>query len=165
MAPPRLAALALVALLGAPACAGREPAAVPPAPPVSAQLVAAPDVAAPTPLCDALPDDLVADVTGQVAITADGAGDQCSWRTADAGGTAVLQGSFIDVRSFEAGRTHDATPAPAGLGDDAYVVHVPEASTTLYVRDGHRALALWLTQPTDRPADALAGLARRALAG
>lgn len=79
----------------------------------------------------------------------------------------MLQGTFIDARSFEAGRSIDAAASPvADLGDDAYVVRVDGAApATLYVREGTRAFALWLTAPGDGTAEGtLTSLARQVLA-
>ena len=165
-----LAILPVAALLAVPACRAGDDASAPP-PPVAAQLAAAPDrdLAPPAHLCDALPGHLVAGATGRSPVAVDGAGTQCSWRTPSMGsGTdVVLQGSFIDVRGFEAGRPDDVgATTVTGLGDDAYVMRVGEgAPTTLYVRDGHRAFALWLTLPADEAEPTLVRLARQVLAG
>lgn len=164
-----LAALAVAALAAAPACDGRDDRGLPPlsvaataaVPPVPAEPAAR--------LCDAIPGDLVAAVTGRSPVTVDGVGGQCSWR-ADTlgrdGPEVVLQGSFIDARSFHVGRRDAAVAAVRGLGDEAYVVHAGTGGpSTLYVLDRSRAFALWLTHPAPQDAEGiLAVLARRVLA-
>jgi hypothetical protein len=162
-----LAALPAAALLAVPAC--RAPEDATPVTPVPVRLAAAPAVRAPSHLCDALPRAHVAAVTGRTTVAADGVGPQCSWRApAPHDGTdVVLQGSFIDARSFEVGRP-DGTGATtvAGVGDDAYLVRTDAGSpVTLYVRDGNRGLALWLPRPDAAPERTLAPLARRVLEG
>lgn len=164
-----LAALAIAALVAVPACDAGGDAAMPPLTPADAVPASVP-VEPTAQLCDALPGEVVAEATGRAPVTVDGAGTQCSWRAGDdrgGGGELVLQGSFIDATSFELGRPDDATTATVpGLGDDAYVVRGGgEAPTTLYVRHGSRALALWSTEPGAAALEAsLADLARQVLA-
>lgn len=166
------AALAVAALLAVPACrAGDEAASIRPTP-AAPSAPPAERFEPPARLCAAIPGEVVAEATGRSPVTVDGAGSQCSWRSPSptAGGTdVVLQGTFIDTRSFEVGRPAGAAAPVAGLGDDAYVVRIGGAApTTLYVRDGHQAFALWLDDASVPPAGAegtLARLARQVLAG
>ena len=159
-----LVALATAALLAVPACGGGDDGALPPlAPAAAATTPAAP--APPARLCDAIPGEVVAAATGRSPVTVDGAGSQCSWRSPSAdpdGHDVVLQGSFIDARSFEVGRPAGGAHVVPGLGDDAYLVRTDAAAPTLYVRDGSVAFALWLTVPGAE--GALADLARQVLA-
>lgn len=161
-----LAALPVAVLLGTPACGPGDDAAWGPLDPPAAPLGALPRAAPAAPLCDAIDPGAVAAATGHADVTADGAGTQCSWRAA-AGPDVVLQGSFVDARTFEVARADgDGSHHVPDVGDQAYVVPgAPGAPTTLYVRDGNRTLALWLTDAAGEPADALAGLARQALIG
>lgn len=160
-----LAAAAVAAVVAVPACDDGEDRALPP---LAARAVPAPTPIDPSaPLCDAIPGEVVAEATGR-AVTVEGAGTQCSWRADVAGGDGpdvVLQGSFIDARSFEAGRRGVAA-AVDGLGDDAYLVDGGDAAApTLYVLDGSRAFALWLGDPAAvGPEGTLARLARQVLA-
>lgn len=161
-----LAAVAVGTLVAVPACAAGDSATWAP---VDAETSAEAPAAAPAAeLCDALPGDVVAEATGRSPVTVDGAGTQCSWRApAQADGSdVVLQGSFIDARSFEVGRPSGGVTVVPHLGDDAYLVQVGDgAATTLYVRDGHRAFALWVTRHADAPDGALTHLARQVLGG
>jgi hypothetical protein len=164
-----LAAVAAGALVAVPACAAGDDATRTPLGPLDGAATAAqPAAAGPAPLCEALPGDIVAAATGRSPVSVDGTGTQCSWRapsTTD-GTDVVLQGSFIDTRSFEVGRPAAGATTVPHLGDDAYLVHVgDDAPTTLYVRDGHRAFALWLRHPAGEPEGALTQLARQVLAG
>lgn len=164
---PGLAALAAGILLGLPACGAPRDAAREPLEPGAGAVAPATPAASPRPqLCDAIPGDVVVEATGRSPVTSDGAGTQCSWRAATPaeGPEVVLQGSFIDARTFDVGRPGGGATEVRGVGDDAYLVQPGDgAPTTLYVRDGHRAFALWLTHPA---ADgALTRLARQVLAG
>lgn len=164
-----LAALALAALVAAPACDGQDDRGLPRLP-AGATAAVPPVPAEPAaPLCDAIPGDVVAEVTGRSPVTVDGIGGQCSWRADSLGGDGpevVLQGSFIDARSFHVGRRDAAVAGVPDLGDDAYVVHAEDGGpATLYVLDRSRAFALWLAHPAPQEAEGtLAILARRVLA-
>lgn len=162
-----LAALGATAVLAVPACDTGSDDALPPLLPSEAARPERPAADTLTRLCDALPPEAIAAATGRSPVTEDGAGTQCSWR-APAGPTeehdVVLQGSFIDARSFEVGRPAAGAAAVPGLGDDAYLVRPPDSALTIYVREGGVAFALWLTN-TGSGADAtLADLARQVLA-
>jgi hypothetical protein len=162
-----LAAAAVAALLAVPACVAADDRALPPLDAAAVPAVPAP-MERPAQLCDAIPGEVVAEATGR-AVTVDGAGTQCSWRAdapGDDGRDIVLQGSFIDARSFEVGRRDVGAAAVAGLGDDAYLVHPGDLTPpTLYVLDGSRAFALWLGDPAAAGAEgALTRLARQVLA-
>lgn len=162
-----LVALSVAALLAVPACGGGDDASLPPLTAPAAAAAVRPELPAPPArLCDALPGELVAAATGRSPVTVDGAGTQCSWRSPSAdpdGDDVVLQGSFIDTRSFEVGRPAGGAQSVPGLGDDAYLVRATDAAPALYVRDGSVAFALWVTDPGAE--GALAGLAREVLAG
>lgn len=163
-----LAALAVTALVAVPACDGDDDRALPPLDGSAATVEPARAEPA-APLCDALPGDVVAEATGRTTVTVDGVGRQCSWRAGASGpeGTdLVLQGSFIDARSFDVGRRDGAAATVSDLGDEAYVVRAgAQAPATLYVLDGSRAFALWLGEPAAPEAEGtLAALARQVLA-
>ena len=146
---PWLAPLAAGAVLAVSAC-GPGDEAQPSLEPMDAIAPTPAAIQAPARLCDAIPRDLVADATGRSPVTVDGAGEQCSWRVPSPtdGAEVVLQGSFIDTRSFDVVRPGAGATTVQGIGDDAYLVEVGDgAPTTLYVRDGHQAFALWLTHP------------------
>lgn len=164
---PGLAALAAGIVLAVPACGASGDAAWEPLGPArGAAMPVSPAASPPAPLCDAIPGDLVAAATGRSPVTSDGAGTQCSWRSAPstAEPDVVLEGSFIDTRTFDVGRSGAAATTIHGIGDDAYMVEPGDgAPTTIYVRDGHRAFALWLTHPAAE--GALTQLARQVLAG
>ncbi|HSP03260.1 MAG TPA: hypothetical protein VLR27_07145 [Acidimicrobiales bacterium] len=162
-----LAALAAGIVLAVPACGASGDAAWEPLRPGNgAATPVSPATSPPAPLCDAIPGDLVVTATGRSPVTSDGAGTQCSWRSAasTAEPDVVLEGSFIDTRTFDVGRPGAAATTVHGIGDDAYLVEPGDgAPTTIYVRDGHRAFALWLTHPAAE--GALTQLARQVLAG
>ena len=164
-----LAALTVAALVAAPTCDGQDDRGLPPlAAGATAALTRVP-VEPAAPLCDAIPGDVVADVTGRSPVTVDGVGGQCSWRADTAAGDGaemVLQGSFIDARSFHVARRDAAVTGVPDLGDEAYVVHAGDGGpATLYVLDRSRAFALWLAHPVPQEAEGtLATLARRVLA-
>ena len=161
---PGLAALAAGIVLAVPACGASGDAAWEPLGPGTGATTSVSPAAPPSaPLCDAIPGDLVVAATGRSPVTSDGAGTQCSWRSA-AEPDVVLEGSFIDTRTFDVGRAGAAATTVHGIGDDAYLVEPGDgAPTTIYVRDGHRAFALWLTHPAAE--GALTQLARQVLAG
>lgn len=159
-----LAAPGAVALMALSACDASDERALAPLP---VEDRASPATSAPPArLCEAIADDAVAAATGRSPVTADGAGTQCSWRTPTAaeGQDLVLQGSFIDARSYELGRPVEGADAVAGLGDDAYLVRPDDAPPTIYVRDGSVAFALWLSEPGAGDETTLADLARQVLA-
>lgn len=160
-----MAALAAVAVLAA-ACASVDDGALPPLTAPEAREAAPLRSSPPARLCDAIPGEVVVAATGRSPLTVDGAGTQCSWRTPSThadGDDLVLQGSFIAARSFEVARPDEGATHVPGLGDDAYLVQAADVATTLYVRDGSRAFALWFTEP-GAPGDALTRLAAQVLA-
>ncbi len=158
-----LAALGAAALLAVPACDSGDEGGLPPLSDPTPQPATA--AAPPARLCEAIPDEAVAAVTGRSPVTVDGAGTQCSWRApATDGHDLVLQGSFIDTRSFEVGRPSDGVAAVPDLGDDAYLVEPAGEAPTIYVREGSVAFALWLSDPAAGADLALADLARQVLA-
>lgn len=159
-----LAALGAAALVALPACEASDDRALAPLPVADRAVPAA--SAPPARLCEAIPGHAVAAATGRSPVTADGAGTQCSWRTPTGaeGQDLVLQGSFIDARSYELGRPVEGADAVTGLGDDAYLVRPHDAPPTIYVRDGSVAFALWLSEPGAGAENTLADLARRVLA-
>lgn len=161
---PGLAALAAGIVLAVPACGASGDAAWEPLRPGNGATVPlAPASSPPAPLCDAIPRDLVVAATGRSPVTSEGAGTRCSWRST-AEPDVVLEGSFIDTRTFDVGRPGATATTVHGIGDDAYLVETGDgAPTTIYVRDGHRAFALWLTDPAAE--GALTQLARQVLAG
>ncbi|HWH38189.1 MAG TPA: hypothetical protein VNT28_10500, partial [Candidatus Limnocylindrales bacterium] len=130
-------------------------------------------------LCTVLPQRLVGDLVGTPAVGASGNGSHCTWElqgpspagegpdlaATDAG--ATLQGAFLDLRAFDAGRPPATDPGGAavaelaGVGDEAYVVRLDGgAPTTLYVRHGQRALSLWLDDVALTPEATEQSLAR-----
>ncbi|MFP5320673.1 MAG: hypothetical protein ACLGIC_02390 [Acidimicrobiia bacterium] len=133
-------------------------------------------------LCTVLPKQLVGDLVDARIIDAAGEGSQCTWRLQVpspassepddgshlAGAPAddpTLQGAFLDVGAFHAGRPPAGDPGAvadlAGVGDEAFVVHLGDASpSTLYVREGDRALSLWLQDAPMAPQDTERSLAR-----
>ena len=158
-----LAALGAAALLAVPACDAGDEGGLPPLsdPAPQPETAAAP----PARLCEAISDEAVAAATGRSPVTVDGAGTQCSWRAPAADGhDLVLQGSFIDTRSFDVGRPADGAAPLPGLGDDAYIVEPAGETPTIYVRHGSVAFALWLSDPAAGADVALTDLARQVLA-
>jgi len=136
-------------------------------------------------LCTVLPPAVVGDLIGTgSAVHASGAGAQCTWRGpgsvpgAEASGHApdlasadgpTLQAAMLDAGAFHAGRPAPGDPSVLsvddvhGVGDEAFVVRVGEgAPTTLYVRDGQRALSLWLDDVQLSPEATERSLARTA---
>jgi len=132
-------------------------------------------------LCTVLPRQMVGDLVSAQAVGASGDGSQCTWHLqvpspADAGGggadlaatgDATLQGAFLDLGAFRAGRPPAQDLARvaevAGVGDEAFVVHLGDAApSTLYVRDGSRALSLWVDDVPMSPEDTERSLARMA---
>lgn len=130
-------------------------------------------------LCTVLPQRIVGELTGARAVDAVGEGRHCTWRLAapsPAGGSegdlasfGTLQGTFLDARAFDAGRPAVDDPAIAtvdeltSVGDEAFVVRLDEPGpTTLYVRDGQRALSLWLDDVAMTPEATEQSLARTA---
>lgn len=135
-------------------------------------------------LCTVLPSRVVGDLVGTAAaLDVSGAGSQCTWseqtgserssgrdepgaEVASAG--AVLQGAVVDLAAFDAGRPPVGGTSPysvadvGGVGDEAFVVRADGAPTTLYVRDGARALSLWLDADDVAPAAAERSLTRTA---
>lgn len=138
-----------------------------------------------TALCTVLPTQVVGDLIGAgAALDASGSGSQCTWRGpgstpgAEASGHdpdlvgaegPTLQGALVDVRAYDAGRPVPGDPSVIsvadvqGVGDEAFIVRVAGgAPTTLFVRDGHRALSLWLDHAGLTPEATERSLARTA---
>jgi hypothetical protein len=132
-----------------------------------------------TALCAVLPERVVGELVGAPTVVARGDGSQCQWELrvpapAAPGGAHLtaadapaLGGAFVDVGAFVAGRPPVDDPSVTsvtelgGVGDEAYVVRLDGAApTTLYVRDGHRALSLWLDDVALTPAATEKSLAR-----
>ena len=120
-----------------------------------------------------LPTRVVGDLIGTSAsFDASGAGTQCTWRAeppAAAAGGPVVQGALLDAGAFHSGRPAPGDPTVLSVddldhvGDEAFVVHLAEgAPTTLYVRDGQRALSLWLDDVALSPQATERSLARMA---
>lgn len=187
----RLAILAATATLVASACAapvalapppdtGPAPAATPAGAPAGAP--AAPRPARPAgdvALCTVLPTRIVGDLIGAGApVDASGAGAQCTWRAsaptsdgaaAPESGAPVVQGAMLDASAYHAGRPEPHDPGVTsvadlrGVGDEAFVVRLGvDDPTTLYVRDGQRALSLWLDDVPLTPQATERSLARMA---
>jgi len=177
----RIGLLAAVAGLVAAGC-GAPPyqadpldGAVPPTPRVpAAEVVDHAGYPAAPALCTVLPPTVVGDLIGTGPVDASGSGAQCTWRgTAPvAGGPAdgpTLQGVVLDAGAFHAGRRAAGDPSVQSVaevrnvGDEAFVVRVGDgAPTTLYVRDGQRALSLWLDGVPLTPEGTERSLARTA---
>lgn len=130
-------------------------------------------------LCTVLPQRIVGQLTGASTVEAVGEGRHCTWRLAaptpvgtpqgDLASYGTLQGTFLDARAFDAGRPAVDDPAIAAVddlpsvGDEAFVVRLDDAGpTTLYVRDGQRALSLWLDDVAMTPEATERSLARTA---
>jgi hypothetical protein len=133
-----------------------------------------------TALCAVLPERMVGELVGTATVVARGDGSQCQWQlrvpapAAPSGGADLaathppaLGGAFVEVGAFHAGRPPVDDPSVTsvidldGVGDEAYVVRLDgSAPTTLYVRDGHRALSLWLDDVALTPAATERSLAR-----
>lgn len=175
----RLYLLAAVTALGVAACAA--PVALgtdvpagstPDAPPADPAERAAPVAhTGGIALCTVLPTRVVGDLVGAGApFDASGAGAQCTWRGAGPDDDApVVQAVMLDASAYHAGRPHPQDPSVAsvadvaGVGDEAFVVRLGEgAPTTLYVRDGQRALSLWLDDVPLTPQATERSLARMA---
>lgn len=183
-----LAILAATAALAAPACAAPV-ALAPPRDPGPVPAAATPADAHTTPagsrppgdvaLCTVLPTRIVGELIGAgTPLDASGAGAQCTWRAATptteggadpAPGGPVVQGAMLHASAYHAGRPdpHDPDVISVadlrGLGDEAFVVSLgDEHPTTLYVRDGQRALSLWLDDVPLTPHATERSLARMA---
>jgi hypothetical protein len=130
-------------------------------------------------LCTVLPQRIVGELTGAGSVDAVGEGQHCTWRLAapspagssggDLASYGTLQGTFLDARAFDAGRPAVDDHAIAtvdeltSVGDEAFVVRLDEPGpTTLYVRDGQRALSLWLDDVAMTPEATEQSLARTA---
>lgn len=184
----RVATLAAATVLAASACAAPValgPSSTDPAPPADPPPAAAPAAAAAgtgdVALCSVLPTRVVGDLIGTgAAFAASGAGPQCTWRAAvpapePAGaaeavsGGPTVQGALLDAGAYHAGRPGPQDPSVVsvddlhGVGDEAFVVRLAEGEpTTLYVRDGQRALSLWLDDVPLTPQATERSLARMA---
>lgn len=129
-------------------------------------------------LCTVLPTEVVGDLVRAGSVESSGDGSHCTWHLqvpspVGAGGPApdladhgaTLQGAFVDLGAFHAGRPpahEDASVAElAGIGDEAFVVHLGDAApSTLYVREGTRALSLWVQDVPMSPEATERSLAR-----
>lgn len=114
-------------------------------------------------LCGSVSDERIEDLTGVAVVGIDGQGQTCTWSLTESaavlggpneGGDASLEATFIDpdeLASAEATDDPDAEVVPVEeVGDEAFLVRRDGTDpTTLYVRDGDRALALALANVLD----------------
>lgn len=114
-------------------------------------------------VCELIDDDLITDLTGASVVGIEGQGDTCTWSLTESaavlggpneGGEASLELSFLDPEELPALEASDEPGVEVvpvdDVGDDAFLIRrdgLPP--TTLYVRDGDRALRLALANVLD----------------
>jgi len=181
-----LVTLATAGLLGLAGCAA--PVALGPSGPAPDPATPTTDAAgtpsspgADAALCAVVPIPMVGELIGVgEPVAASGTGPQCTWRAAGSAGAGAeedgdddagptLQGAVLDASAYHAGRPDALDPWVLsvddlhGVGDEAFVVRLADgAPTTLYVRDGQRALSLWLDDAQLTPQATEQSLARMA---
>ena len=114
-------------------------------------------------LCESVDDDVIEDLTGVAVVGVDGAGDMCTWSLTESAavlggpndeGEASLEATLIDAELFAEFEAQDGAGIEVvevdDVGDDAFLVRRDGvAPSTLYVRDGERALSLALANVLD----------------
>jgi hypothetical protein len=114
-------------------------------------------------VCDVISDELITDLTGASVVGIEGRGDTCTWTLTESAavldgpnedGEATLELTLLDpeeLAAFEANDEPGVDVVPVDdVGDDAFLVRRDGiAPTTLFVRDGDRAMRLALANVLD----------------